>query len=130
VAAQASKGHTGTPAARSRTSDAIPRSDPVPTEPAPPIWKMLLGRGWPGWVSASVRRKGGRDGSAAGRAWPGRPQNGGGHAASHAGPIRAASSHPSGPTPHPCERANQAGKPKLKSIPTAMPAWRSNRARR
>src|SRR5690349_5630930 len=98
----------------------MPRSDPVPTAPAPPIWKTDLGRiPASGRCSSSVRRQSGRSGSGGGRRLPLRPKKGSGEFASHSSPRRAAACQASGPLRAPCSRANQAGKPKAKSRPTA-----------
>ena len=62
----------------------MPRMDPVPTVPAPPIWNVLFGLMPPTAMDASARR---RYAGSSGRRRPGRPQNGGAHSASQPSPF-------------------------------------------
>src|SRR5947207_3460454 len=107
------------PSRRSRASRAIPRIDPVPTAPAPPIWNTDFGRMAPGptgGISNSVRRK---CSWPAGLPLPLRPQNGARQALSHDSPSTTAASQSSGAPATPRDRRYQAGNEKAKSSPTA-----------
>ena len=95
----------------------MPRSEPVPTAPAPPIWNVERGSRPSARAAASVTRSPGRAGSCGGRGRGPRPQNGGRQAASHSSPSRATRSHRAATSAHPCSRANQPGRPKEKSRP-------------
>src|SRR5438445_999340 len=94
----------------------MPRMEPVPTEPAPPIWKIDFGpmprtRG----TASSVRRKARR--AVTGRGRPVRPQKGGSQAASHASPQRSTWAHSSGALLTPACSTNQVGNENAKSRP-------------
>jgi hypothetical protein len=127
VAGQSSNGHTATPARRRRDSWGIPRIDPVPTAPAPPIWKTLFGRRAPAGIRRSVRRHS-RSRAKTGRGRPGRPQNGGRHAASHSSPRSATTSQSVGPSVAPTSSVHQQGKANPKSSPTTVASPHSSTA--
>jgi hypothetical protein len=129
VAGQSSNGHTATPARRRRDSWGMPRIDPVPTAPAPPIWNTLFGRRAPAGTSRSVRRHS-RSGSRGGRGRPGRPQNGGRQAASHSSPRSATTSQSVGPSVAPTASVHQRGKANPKSRPATEASPRSSTPRR
>ena len=109
----------------------MPRTEAVPTAPAPPIWKVEEGRAPPtGTTSASVARSAGRRRSRAGAARPGRPQKGGGQRASQASPSVSAADHAAGASRHPRSTIHHAGKENEKSSPTTSPACsRASRSR-
>ncbi len=101
----------------------MPRIDPVPTAPAPPIWNTDLGRIPPvEAISRSVRRW--YSGSP-GRRRPGRPQNGGSQSASHFSPARSASCQRAGPPETPREVRNHPGSENAKSRPTTSSGARA-----
>ena len=104
-----------TPEPRIRARCGMPRIDPVPTAPAPPIWKTDFGL-IPPTASArrSVRRKWlGRSGFFL----PGRPQKGGSHSTSQRSPSLWTIGQKSGADVAPSSRTNQAGIEKAKSRP-------------
>src|SRR5581483_10112393 len=105
------------PAARSRARSGIPRIEPVPTAPAPPIWKADFGRvPQARATSSSVRRR--PPAAGPGRRVPRRPQNGGSQRASQASPSTAARAQRSGAHAMPRATRKARGSEKAKSIPT------------
>jgi len=106
-----SKGQMVNPASASSWRICMPRIEPVPTAPAPPIWKT--DRGDPP-DSCSVRRS--RAPGCGGRLVV-RPQNGADSEVSHDSPSRDAARQMSRPDVQPFAFAYQCGKPNAKSMP-------------
>ena len=83
------------PASRRRERCGMPRTDPVPTAPAPPIWNTLLAPMPATRAPCSARR---RCAGSSGRRRPARPQKGGSHLDSHRSPWRSTTVHRSSTT--------------------------------
>jgi hypothetical protein len=107
-----SKGQMMNPASASSWSMRMPRIEPVPTAPAPPIWK--IDRGDPP-IACSVRRSGSP--GCCGRLVV-RPQNGPVVEVSHDSPSRYAARQISRPHVQSFAVAYHCGKPNAKSMPT------------
>jgi hypothetical protein len=99
-----SKGQMVNPASASSWPIRMPRIEPVPTAPAPPIWK--IDRSDPP-IACSVRRSG--SAGCCGR-WVVRPQNGPAAEASHDSPSRYAARQISRPHVQPFAVAYHCGK--------------------
>ena len=110
VPSSSSNGQMAKPAAERRASWVMPRIEPVPTAPAPPIWKIDFAG------ARSLTRRLRVAGFGFGRF--GRPQNGGSQAASSVSPVVLIACQISWPLAHPFCVLHQAGKPKAKSRPT------------
>ena len=102
-------------AARSHASHGIPRSEPVPTAPAPAIWNIDFGcRSLLRATVARTRGSGSDVGSAASRPARG-PRTAARHSASQASPCSATSAHTSSIDSQPCERVRTSRVPRTRS---------------